>query len=99
MILAKGLSKKRFSIVFTFATSLVTFSLLKLAVLQRRKWEGGESLQQQPSGENLLEKVRAIVILAIAIICCDPQNNCQEELASLPEVLRIDNWPEGLRLG
>ena len=24
---------------------------------------------------------------------------CQEELASLPEVLRIDNWPEGLRLG
>jgi len=56
MILAKGLSKKRFSIVFTFATSLVTFSLLKLAVLQRRKWEGGESLQQQHSGENLLEK-------------------------------------------
>lgn len=71
MILAKGLSKKRFSIVFTFATSLVTFSLFKLAVLQRRKWEGGESRQQQHSGENLLEKVREIN----CDFCSDPQND------------------------
>ena len=67
MILAKGLSKKRFSIVFTFATSLVIFSLLKLTVLQQRKLEGGES-RQQHNGENLLEKVRAIAITIFAVI-------------------------------
>ena len=71
MILAKGLSKKRFSIVFTFATSLLTFSLLKLTVLQRGIWEGGESRQQQHSGENLLEKVREIN----CDFCSDPQND------------------------
>ena len=97
MILAKGLSKTRFSIVFTFATSLVIFSLLKLTVLQQRKLEGGES-RQQHSGENLLEKVRAIAITIFAVIV-KIIVKCQEELDSLPEVLRIDNWPEGLRLG
>ena len=57
MILAKSLSKKRLSIVFTFATSLATLSLLKLSVLQGEHWEGGESLKQQLSEDNLLEKV------------------------------------------
>ena len=57
MILAKSLSKRRLSIVFTFATSLATLSLLKLTVLQRKSWEGGESLKQQHSEDNLLEKV------------------------------------------
>ena len=97
MILAKGFSKKRFSIVFTVATSLVTFPLLKLTVLQQRKLERGES-RQQHSGENLLEKVRTIAIAIFAVIV-KIIVKCQEELASLPEVLRIDNWPEGLRLG
>ena len=62
MTFAKSLSKKRLSIVFTFATSLATLSLLKLTVLQRRNWDGGGSLEQLHSEENLLEKVQAMAI-------------------------------------
>ena len=102
MILANSLSKKRLSIVFTFATSLATLSLLKLTVLQRRHWEGGESLQQQHSEENLL-KVRAIAItIAITIFAVTVKIVARRSLllclrcSGLTIGLRDSGWDDNL---